>query len=206
MATETDIANLAASKIGADTRITSLDDDRTIARTLRSVWTLERRATIRDGSWNFAARRAELAAKYMPDGVPYPFKSSFPLPAECLRLIEVLNLAARSDYQLEGNAILAHTDGPLYIRFLSDIEEASYWDDAFAEAFACRLAWRTGKRIAGSNYSEQQGERDYRTAISAAKRVDARENPPIPNEESDWVLARGAYGYGAGCGNPLLWG
>ena len=85
-----EVANLAAVRMGTAGRIMSLDDDRTVARTLKAVWDIERRATIRDGSWNFAARRAALASVVDPAAVIYPWTYGFQIPAECLRLLEVL--------------------------------------------------------------------------------------------------------------------
>ena len=190
MASATDIANLIAIKIGAEARITALDDDRPVARAIRAVWDMQRSAALRDGAWNFATRRAELAAEYLPSGTPYPWQSSFPLPADALRLIEVLNLRGREDYQLEGRSILCNLPGPLYIRYLIDVTEPALWDDLFVEVFACRMALNVGPRIGGSNYSIAAGESALMAAISAAKRVDARENPPMPMEESGWISAR----------------
>jgi hypothetical protein len=205
-----EIANQAAARIGTEARITSPDDDRVFARAVRAVWDLQRRATIRDGSFNFAMRRAELASEVLPDGVPYPWAASFPLPSDCLRLIEVLNVASRDDYQLEGQAILADSAGPMIIRYCRDVAEPALWDELFAEAFACRLAWKLGRKIAGSNYSDDQGWAEYKLAIAATKRVDALENPPIEQEESDWLLARIGGGKLDGFGNanrdPLKWG
>ncbi len=183
------IANLAAARIGTETRISSPDDDRFVARTIKAAWDIQRQAAIRDGAWNFAGRRAELAAESDPDKVIYPWAYAFPQPAGCLRLIEVLDYP-RDDYSFEGGAVLTNTLGPLYIRYLVDVEEPALWDAGFAESFALRLAWRTGRRIAGSAFDQDECGREYRQSLSAAKRVDARENPSIQQEESSWVTAR----------------
>ena len=183
------IANMAAARIGTETRISSPDDDRFVARTIKAAWDIQRQAAIRDGAWNFAARRAELAAENDADKIIYPWEYGFPLPEKCLRLVEVLD-TSRDDYALEGDTILANTLGPLYIRFLVDVDEPALWDAGFAESFALRLAWRTGRRIAGSAFDQDQCGFEYRQSLSAAKRVDARENPPIDQEESSWVNAR----------------
>lgn len=189
MSSDTAVANLACTYIGDGARITSLDDDRHTARTIKAVWDIQRQATLRDGAWNFAMRRAGLAAEYLENGVPYPWENSFPLPAGCLRLIEVLDLAD-GDYQLEGGAILANQTGPLYIRYLTDVTEPALWDSLFVEAFARRLAWATGDRLAGSNFSTELAWQQYEKALGNAKRVDARENPPIELGESSWIEAR----------------
>jgi hypothetical protein len=183
------IANMAAARIGTETRISSPDDDRFVARTIKVAWDIQRQAAIRDGAWNFAARRAELAAVNDPDKIIYPWEYGFPLPEACLRLIEVLD-SSREEYQLEGKVILANTLGPLNIRYLVDVPEPALWDVGFAESFALRLAWRCGRRIAGSAFDQDQCGIEYKDSLKAAKRVDARENPPIDQEESSWVKAR----------------
>jgi hypothetical protein len=183
----TAIANLAAVRIGTDARVTSLDDDRYLARTLKAVWDIERIATIREGTWNFAMTREALAAE--GGDPPYPYAYRYPLPARCLRLVEVIDRTPDS-YQLEGGKILCDFAGPLYVRFLVDIDEPAYWDGMFVEAFAARLAWKCGKRIAGSGFNESNAWEEYMQALAKAKTVDARENPSIEQGESSWVEAR----------------
>lgn len=194
MASATEIANNAAVLIGTQARILSLDDDRMLARTLRTVWDAQRQATLRDGAWNFGSRRAQLAAASSP-GVIYPYTYAYPMPAESLKLIEVLGMS-RSCYQYEGSSILCDQSGPLNVRYAIDVPELAKWDALAAEAFACRLAWKCGRRIAGSAYSVDRGEAEYQAAIAKAKAHDALENPPIEPEESSWNLARLASGGG----------
>ena len=191
------IANLAASKLGEDDQLRSPDDDTHLGRTVKAVFDPARRAALRDHSWNFAMRRRELAAESLRS-VPYPWQFSFPLPADALRLIEVLNLSARSDYQLEGRSILTNAGGPVYIRYLTDVTESALWDDLFVEAFACRLAFQIGHRIVGSAFDAGTAWKVYKSALADAKRVDARENPQVPFEASSWETARYA---GAGVVN-----
>lgn len=190
MATETEVANLAAVRIGTASRITSLDDDKTVARTLKAVWAIERRAVLRDGSWNFNTARAQLPAQVLAGGVPYPWSYSFAMPADALRLREVLNLASRDDYAYEGGAVLCDSAGPLNIIYQRDVPELGLWDASAAEAFALRLAWKCGKKIAGSAFDERGCWSEYREAIGRAKYVDALENPPIPFDDGDWIAAR----------------
>lgn len=190
-----EIAKIASTRMGTDATITSLDDNRNLARTLKDVWEAERRATLRESSFNFATRRAALAQITSDEaGVIFPFTAAFNLPTDCLRLYEVLDPVARTSYQNESGRILCNTGGPLYIRYIWDVTELALWDDAGALAFGLRLAWRCGRKIAGSSFDLDQCWQEYREAIGAAKSVDAKENPPIEEEESDWVLARLRYG------------
>lgn len=191
MASETEVANLAAVRIGTASRITSLNDDRVVARTLKAVWAAERQATIRDGSWNFAAARDALAVKLTGAQVLYPWTYGYELPAQCLRLIEVLD-TARDAYALEGRLILCNADAPLYVRYAIDVPEMAQWDAEAAAAFALRLAWRCGRKIAGSAFDRDACWEEYRVAIAGAKSTDAAENPPISteNEDDSWISAR----------------
>lgn len=191
MATETQIANLAAMRCMSTTRITSLDDNRPLAIRLKAIWDIERRATLRDGSFNFAARRGTLGQLVVTSTAEvYPYMSAFELPAECLRLIEILHDSVRKDYRLEGRRVLCNVNGPLYARWITDVTEPAEWGDAFADAFAWRLARNVGPGSYGEGFDAAAAERQYQMAIVRAKGVDAKEDPPQSQEESDWILAR----------------
>ena len=187
MADWVQIANLAGGIIGTETRITSPDDDRTLARSIRNVWDLQRRSAIREGSWNFAMRRASLPA--LNETPAFGFSYAYQLPAANLRLIEVIGLD-RDEYQAEDGKVLCNASGPLLIRHMVDVDNVALWDDLFAETFAARIAWKIGAKIAGSSFDKASAWRMYEAGLAASKRVDAMENPPIEREESDWVTAR----------------
>ncbi len=102
----------------------------------------------------------------------------------------MLNTGVGTNYQLEGGKVLCDVQAPLYVRFLVDVDQPALWDEAFAEAFACRLAWKGGKSVCGSTYSETNGAAEYAQTMAAAKSTDALENPRIEQEEVGWVTAR----------------
>ncbi|MFX8945823.1 hypothetical protein ABTN08_19170, partial [Acinetobacter baumannii] len=93
-------------------------DNRVLARTLKENWDIERRATLRDTSYNFATRRWALAASDLTatDIEPYPYTAAFRLPGDCLRFLEVLDSVARLDFRIEGGFVLCNVSGPLYVR------------------------------------------------------------------------------------------
>jgi hypothetical protein len=199
VASEVTIANMAASLVGEDDQLLTIDDDTHLGRTIRAVWDLCRLAAIRDHTWNCFMARAGLSAEAL-SSVPYPWTYSFPLPADCLRLVEVLNLAG-DDYQLEGRSILCDSAGPVYVRYLRDLADPALWDSLFAVAFARRIAVQIGKRIAGSAYDIDDGWKLYKDALSQAVRADARENPPVEPDLSGWEEAY--LGQGS---DPAQWG
>lgn len=181
------IANLAATTVGTAARLTTPGDDTTLGRAVASVWEIERQAALRDGAWNFAMRRTQLASVNPPP--VHQFQYRFELPADCLRLIEIYDLQ-RDQWQLEGRAINADHDGALNIRYLADIAEPAEFDPLFVKAFALRIACAIGNRIAGSSFREDANWEKYRQALAEARRVDAMENPPIADYESSWIEAR----------------
>lgn len=188
MANFVTIANLAASALGEDDQLSADTDNTHLSRSVKAVWDVERRAALRDHSWNFAMRRQALPASATQDATPFGF--AYRLPAESVRLIEVLGYR-RGDYQLEGPFILSDAAAPLRIRFIADVTEPAEWDDMFAKAFAMRVAWQIADRITGDTGRAQLAERKYRDALSEAKRVDARENPQVPSVPTGWEMARG---------------
>lgn len=203
MADFVSIANLAASGIGEDDQLRSPDDDTHLSRSVKAVWDIERRAVIRAHTWNFAMRRQQLAA--LAGEAPFPWAASFKMPADSVRLVEVLGRAVgpyRRDYQLEGNCILTNSTGPVPIRYLADVVEPALWDDLFVVVFARRLGWAIADRITGDRGRKDDAFRVYRDALSDARRVDARENPQIVWEPTDWELARARGGsFGVPYGN-----
>lgn len=188
------IANLAMQKLGEEDQLTSLDEDRTAARAMRVAWDIVRRQILRKGKFNFSIRRRALAAQASSSpgySSPYPFSNRFPLPAAALRLVEIIEPAGIVDaYKNEGGAVLADSDGPVWVRVVEDVPDTTQWDDLFVEAFACRLAWQVADRITGDRGRKADCWAAYKAAIAQAGGVDAKEDPPEPFSDSSWLTAR----------------
>ncbi|MEA3053558.1 MAG: hypothetical protein QOG72_2461 [Sphingomonadales bacterium] len=189
MADYVTIANLTLSLIGEDDQLRDPDQDSHAARAVRAVWDEVRRDVLRDHPWNFAIARRDLSA--VEDIVTYPWAAAFQLPEDCLRLLEVLDPpGCRDTFENEGGRILADTAGPLWVRYVRDVEETGLWDALFVSAFAARLAFQIADRITGDRGRKDDAFRAYRAALAKAKGVDAKENPPVVTVESDWITAR----------------
>lgn len=204
MASYVQVANLAASKIGEDDQLTTPTDDTHLGRTVAAVWDEVRQATLRDYPYNFARKRANLAAQALTVP-PIGWKNSFRLPADCLRLIRLLTHYDREHYAIEGGCILWDNDGPLPILYVWDAIEPALWDSLFVETMACRLAFQIADRITGDRGRKSDAWNNYLSALSQAKRVSSRENPRIEEEPSGWELARTGWYAGSRVPNTI-WG
>lgn len=199
MASKVAIANAALTKAG-DQHISTLDDSEgESARVISSVWDQLRDAELRARNWNFAMKRASLAA--LASAPAWGYSTEYQLPSDCLRIIQVgeffpgMSLtdyrgSSEADWQVEGRKILTNLEAPLKIRYMARIEDTTQWDALFAEAFACKLAQVICERITQSNTKRQLAMQEYRQALADAMRGDAIENPPEPLPDDSWIMSR----------------
>lgn len=197
MADKTQVANLALQKLGEDDQLTNVDtDDGTSPRAIRAAFDICRRATLRKGKFNFSLVTVELTAGN-PDAIPappsaFPYENRFPLPAGCLRVVEVLDAAGKlvTDYRVRGGAIVTNAESPIYLEHVVDVPEAGLWDDLFVEAFASRLAFQVADRVTGDRGRKADCWQQFLAAMKAAAGVDAKEDPPTETPDSEWIEAR----------------
>lgn len=198
MASKTDIANRALTKLGDD-RIADLLDDTERARTLNSLYDTCRDAELRAHVWNFAVRRASLPRLAEVPAFGYAFQ--YQLPADSLRLIQVGDwwhwwgnqdyvTGSTSVFSVEGRMILTDFNAPLRIRYIERVDDPGLYDSMFVESFACRLAIECCERITQSNTKLQALQQQYDASIRAAVKIDAIENPPDQLPDESWMLSR----------------
>jgi hypothetical protein len=86
------VANMALGRCGEPYRITVQSEDTPSGATIRSEWDNARRAVLRRGKFNFSMTREALTAQARPipnSSTPAPFGYRFPLPPDCLRVVEI---------------------------------------------------------------------------------------------------------------------
>lgn len=180
-----DVCNKALDKVGQGA-ITSLGDGTKAANLCTRQWPLVRDQLLRDHPWNFAVTRTTLASDEIAP--VWGFTARFPLPSDCLRLLEVRDLST-GEYQVEGRFI--HADATvLYIRYISRIEDPNVYDTAFVDAVASRLAIELCEPLTQSTTKKKMLADEYDDSLTRAKRADGQENPPAEYEEDSWIEAR----------------
>lgn len=189
MASEVDIANRALQKLGAE-RITSLTQDSENARECNVAYEAVRDAELRAHPWNFAIKRAQLAADTTAPA--FGFTNAFTLPSDCLRVLPPdpsYNLNSH-DWQIEGRKILTNDSAALEIRYIYRVTDTTQFDALFTEALACALAVELCEKLTQSNSKGQAMRADYTSTIRAARRQNAFENISADPPEDTWSTCR----------------
>ncbi|MDH4385133.1 MAG: hypothetical protein QE280_06800 [Caulobacter sp.] len=185
----TAIGNAALARLGQG-GILSLDDEDDRARWIRSRIEDVRDLVLRTGRWHFAVARAQLPAEAVAP--PFGFARQYPLPADCLQLVDVVGLPAAPGgaFALEGGRILTNAAAPLSIRYVRRVVDVAAWDPLFAEAVVCRLAMDLAEKLTQSRSRAEAAARDYQLALREAFRVNAIEAPPELTPDGDWLTVR----------------
>lgn len=189
MASKVEIANRALQQLGAK-RIVSLTDDSTNARAVNAAYEPVKLAELRKHPWNFAIKRAQLAASSTD---PLFTKStSFPLPSDFIRLLSPDPEVNYNDidWQVEGQYIVTNDDAPLNIRYIYDVTDPNQMDATFREAFAMKLAEALAEELTQSNAKKADAREAYKEAIADAKRMNAMESVAQDPPEDSWITSR----------------
>lgn len=187
MASIVEICNRALQKLGAE-RITSLTQDSENARAINVCFEAVRDAELRSHPWNFAIKRAQLAAD--STNPAFGFDHQFTLPADCLRLLPPDQYTNYDTWQIEGRKILANEDGPLEIRYIYRVTDPQQYDALFVEVLANRLAIELCEQLTQSNSKAQIVRDDYVRAVREAKRLNAFENRSAMPMTDTWITGR----------------
>lgn len=184
MASEVEICNRALGKLGAG-RITSLDDATVEARACKDRFDTARDALLRRYAWNFSVTRTDLAASATAPS--FGFDAAYPVPADCLRVLEVQDGAA---WKVEGGNILSDLSAPLYVRYIRQVTDAGSFDPMFVEALAAKLAYEMAEHLTESPTKKAQAAKDFQFAMLEAAAADALESTPDDLPEGSWLEAR----------------
>lgn len=189
----TDIANMALDLLNAD-NIQDIENPQNDTEELLNRWyNITRKATLRSHPWNFAAKRAVLAASSTAPAFGY--SKAFPVPSDFIRILYIGDTRYNHDvpsvselYQFENNQILTSdvftSENTLKLVYVSDFETVSNMDPMFVELLAHRLALNVAYKITGSNTNIERLGRIQKEAERMAKAIDGQERPPRRVERS----------------------
>ena len=185
MASVVDICNGALNQLGATT-ILSLTEDSKNARLCNARYTQVRDALFRSHPWNCLQKRVALAADTATPA--WGFSYQFTLPADCLRVITILNYDY--DYKIEGRKILAN-HGTVKIQYVARIEDPNQYDELLRETISSAIAADIAYAVTSSNPTASNMYNLFQDKLKEARFVDATEgqNTNPDNGKSDVIGA-----------------
>ena len=185
MASVVDICNGALNQLGASTILTLTEDSKN-ARLCNARYTQVRDSLFRSHLWNCLTKRVELAKD---TEVPsWGFSYQFTLPADCLRVVTILNYDY--DYKVEGRKILAN-HGTVKIQYVARIDDANQYDELLRETISAALAADIAYAVTSSNPTAANMYELFQSKLKEARFVDATEgyNTNPDNGQSDVIGA-----------------
>jgi hypothetical protein len=189
----TEICNLASDLLDGGILVDIDSQEPTAEEALYKRWyDKSRRKVLRSQPWNFAAKRAELAAS--EDKPAFGYNNKFPVPSDFIRLLQVIDSFGRvlpeDEYSFEGRNILCNNTAPLNIIYVYDIENIIDMDDLFVDLLVCEIALGVSFKVSDSN-TDVSRIKSLRDDISKqAKSINGQENPPKRVERSYLVQSR----------------
>ena len=169
MASVVDICNGALNQLGATT-ILSLTEDSKNARLCNARYTQVRDAVFRQHPWNCLQKRSSLAKDTATPA--WGFTSQFTLPADCLRLLTIIDYD--SNYKVEGRKILSNTS-TMKILYISRITDPNEYDELLRETLSAALGSDIAYGITSSNPVAQNMYELFQNKLRDARFVDATE-------------------------------
>lgn len=184
-----EICNNALLDLGEEA-IASLTDNTKAARLCNQRWPAVRDAVLRAHPWNCATAQAELAAS--SEAPAWRYGRRFPLPTDCLRVLEVqCQGAGLAAWEVQEAAILCDEDGPLDVAYIRRIEDPRLFDPLLGETLTARLTATLAYPITASTSLAQAFWAIYAEKLREARGVDAREAAPMPAPApTSWLNAK----------------
>lgn len=182
----TSVCNRGLQHLGA-ARILDINEDTRNGRACKAAYDGVRRSELRKHTWRFAIKRVNLASMVaVPVGDDYGYQ--YQLPADCVRILKPRDTYL--DWQVEGGRILTNDAGPLFLRYVADIEDVTLWDTLYAESISLKMGEAMCEQITQSNTKKATIKDDYKELIKEARKANAFETIPAEPEDDGWVLAR----------------
>jgi hypothetical protein len=178
---EVSVANLALAYL-KEGPLVSLDENRPAARHVAAQFGSVRDALLRSHPWNFARDVATLAQD--PTARAGRFSRVYPLPATCLRVLEVEGLDEDS-WTVETRGGLSDDTAPLVpvlcteattpkVFFVRTVAEPALWDALFVQVFALELAAVIAPLLGQADAADDLEARAMRR-MNRATRINSRE-------------------------------
>lgn len=176
MATGVSICSNALLMLGSQTINDFADQDNLDrAKLCANLYPTVRDDLLRSHPWNCCIKRVVLA----PDAVAplFGYSSSFELPADFCRVLEVRSDGQIIDHLVEGRTIQANTTA-LQLRYVFRNEVENTWDSNLVALATQAMCAALAYPITQSTAKQAGEEQKLELMLRRAKSVDGQEDPP----------------------------
>ena len=176
MASQVDIWNLSLNLVGGKS-VTDPDEKSTEADLCRLHYPFALDFVLESQDWNFAVKRQEVAqsADFSP---VFGFDSSFKIPTDALRVVEVWDNSRGNkndrytnnnlQWQQEGGYISADTSEQVWIRYITRIEDTTQFSASFVTALTTYLGSRLAIPVAANRTLKTDLLGEYQLLLNEA--------------------------------------
>ena len=176
MASIVEICNGSLNQLGATT-ILSLTEDSKNARLCNQRFTQVRDAVFRSHPWNCLQKRVELAVD--TDAPAWGFKFAYTLPADCLRLLRILDFD--SNYKVEGRKILSNTSS-MKILYIGRVTDPNEYDESLRETLSAALGADIAFAVTSNNTTATNMYNLFQDKLKDARFVDSTEGQNLDQD------------------------
>lgn len=194
MPSKIEIWNMALGFLGTRT-VASENENTPEAIQCGLYWDSARRQALRDFPWNFAQRRAWLAAVAIPAGWELEYNNAYALPDDCLKALRVLE-HGRSEQRfvlahdvVRGSTILLTAATGGLLMYTADVTQVQVFDDLFMSVMARKLASLVSVPLLKNNGKVGELEQLYQMALTRAYEASSSEGAEEEKQDS-WIAAR----------------
>lgn len=197
MPSKVEICNLALARVGHRT-IANFDEVSAEGNYCRQFYDIDRREVLRVHPWNFSVKVAAMAQS--TEDPVYGYLYRYQLPSDCIRPLELTNLATVSTastavnssgevyqlttsiaqvpqvaYKIVGRELMTNMEDAK-LAYVSDETNTIIFSETFVNALAFRLAADFAAVIVKNAAMQKNMVQMYQMALLDAKGVDASEN------------------------------
>lgn len=180
-----DIANLALSKLGNYTRISSLNDTTRPAIIMNANYEFCRDFVLEEYPWPFATKKDALAPSITEP--TWGGGNYFPLPADCISVLGCDNIYTQ--WKVENNFIL--TDSTVFnILYTYRVTDPNLFTPMFINSYSSYLAFISAMPICGDKSIRDSMYEMYKIDIGLARSLAAVQNSGDSYASDRFILGR----------------
>lgn len=182
MASPVSICSNALILLG-DKPIASFTEGSRAAQVAANLYPYAKRDFLRGHPWNAAIKRTTLAP--LADAPEHGFAHQFQLPADFLRMLEVVD---GQEFKIEGRRVMADTL-VLRIKYVAEVPEDT-WDAGMVSAMTMHMAALMALPITESATKAESIAQMAERAVRRAKAIDGMEDTPDSIEDDPLYRSR----------------